>query len=202
MRTLLLGLLLCTGCGSSILATPNPPPVSAELTPNYVSSLQSLHHWGTRQVKVRFEALTEAQARDVERAMQLWNQALAGQAELVRTSDSDAQLSVSMTDPSSLDGAAGTATIQYEQGSGRLRTGRVLLSRALDESWLPVIAAHELGHALGIVGHSPHDEDIMYPAPAPRLWISERDRNTLLVAYRQRRSQAKPALPEGSWKLN
>lgn len=45
---------------------------------------------------------------------------------------------------------------------------------------------HELGHALGIWGHSPHQEDIMYYAQTRNIpTISPRDLNTLIRVYQQ-----------------
>lgn len=47
------------------------------------------------------------------------------------------------------------------------------------------VVLHEMGHALGLAGHSPHREDVMYPR-APRIataGLSLRDRKTLTLLY-------------------
>ena len=47
----------------------------------------------------------------------------------------------------------------------------------------PVIL-HELGHALGIAGHSPYSSDIMYPALNYNTRdLSDRDRGTIIKLY-------------------
>jgi len=43
---------------------------------------------------------------------------------------------------------------------------------------------HEMGHALGLAGHSPNKTDVMYPhSNAERRELSERDRATLRALY-------------------
>jgi predicted Zn-dependent protease len=44
---------------------------------------------------------------------------------------------------------------------------------------------HEIGHALGLHGHSPNPEDVMFPAATPATFttLSKRDVNTIRVVY-------------------
>ncbi len=44
------------------------------------------------------------------------------------------------------------------------------------------VVAHELGHALGILAHSPDPADLMYPTPY-RLFLTEDDRYTIQLLY-------------------
>jgi predicted Zn-dependent protease/Tfp pilus assembly protein PilF len=45
------------------------------------------------------------------------------------------------------------------------------------------ICLHEIGHALGLQGHSPTQGDIMYPSIGVQQGLSERDINTLTALY-------------------
>ncbi len=44
---------------------------------------------------------------------------------------------------------------------------------------------HEMGHALGMNGHSPNDHDVMFPSANMdgKVMLSERDRNTIRKLY-------------------
>lgn len=55
----------------------------------------------------------------------------------------------------------------------------------LNEQTLYAIALHEIGHALGLQGHSPNPGDMMYYAMGeqPVTQLSQRDRNTLTMLY-------------------
>ncbi len=45
-----------------------------------------------------------------------------------------------------------------------------------------ITMTHEIGHAIGIIAHSPHSEDVMFPNPVFD-GISDRDRLTAVVLY-------------------
>jgi len=55
---------------------------------------------------------------------------------------------------------------------------RVDITTTAAQAALDALVAHELGHAVGIGGHSPETSDVMYTRPSVRL-PSDRDRATL-----------------------
>ena len=64
------------------------------------------------------------------------------------------------------------------------------------------ICLHEVGHALGLQGHSPYKEDIMYPQLTVQDGISPRDLNTLKALYAKDSQKlilkAKPTIRQNS----
>lgn len=56
--------------------------------------------------------------------------------------------------------------------------------RTLSDKQLKAIALHEIGHALGLNGHSPYPGDIMYPSIQPGVYrLSTRDIQTIRGLY-------------------
>jgi TonB family protein len=53
----------------------------------------------------------------------------------------------------------------------------------LDDESMRIVCLHELGHALGIAGHSPYDDDIMYPMLNGTRKLSPRDIASIRKLY-------------------
>ncbi|MES2461718.1 MAG: matrixin family metalloprotease, partial [Armatimonadota bacterium] len=54
---------------------------------------------------------------------------------------------------------------------------------SIDRAQYVSTVTHEMGHALGMIGHSSDPNDIMYPTIGP-LEVSQKDINTVATLYR------------------
>jgi predicted Zn-dependent protease len=139
----------------------------------------------------------------VEHALDQW----AALVPIVRVSDPEAaQIRIERRRPPRRTDAVGRLRASHgraslvpehvlRQGQWRLEpTVTVLLGAAQRPQALQATALHELGHAIGLWGHSDLGEDAMaaVPGPQPVLVPSERDRATLRWLYGQPTSFGKP----------
>ena len=100
-------------------------------------------------------------------------------------------------------GRARTAQTRYsfyrstDETPPRLRHRMVIeIKPGLGEASLIATARHELGHALGIWGHSDNPLDSLYPSQTlDTLPLSQRDLKTLLLIYQQPTRLGWPLLP-------
>ncbi len=133
----------------------------------------------------------------VKNAFSNWQKALDGVLSFNFTGNiNNAQITVSMTDTLSTQGK----TSQYEAGLATIQAKNNVIYRAdiqllkinpstsqpLSESVVYSTALHEIGHAIGLQGHSPNDSDIMSAINyVGKKSLSARDVNTVLMLYRK-----------------
>lgn len=193
MRRLVLLALLALGCGD--ILTPSR-------TPRYVSDLAGeVFHWPSDYLPVRYFADTRGAMPTLLRtSLGVWeDQFLYGEFRGTLVADSAAadvivvwQDSVPPDVPpdttGALDACDGVTSFVIDSTGAMTEPIRVRLRVRLGftepqvAACLRRVAAHELGHTIGILTHSPATTDLMFGIPATET-PTRRDRNTAQVLY-------------------
>ena len=171
----ILVLPLFVGCGS----VTEPAPLNADLfSPNYVNNLNHGRQWSNPNITVH---LRSTAGRDLSSpfsaAKGSWEAQYGSLFTLTPSNSTEASVLVVLVPGGSLGGSTvGLTTITYRSSDARILNAEIELDSSLDETLLTQVLAHELGHALGIDGHSPYGDDVMFPQAHLPLAITERDR--------------------------
>jgi hypothetical protein len=197
---ILLLFLVCSvaGCGGGGGGGgSSTPPVVYE--PNYINSLESLNHWSFLPVKIYFALPAEWAAvypADLHVTATLsWNQASKQAFLSVVGTQAEADVVCSFVDTPPAEWSSNTIAItRYSVDTSRhlMVPGTVSVTcamrdrtgRSLGAQQMQTAIAHELGHVLGISGHSPNTDDLLYPTQQPGILTPQtRDLNTAMTAY-------------------
>ena len=202
-------LLATAACGSSPIAptatTPGPDPAPAacnanQYQPNYVAELNLLNtvkypSWPIRayieEPELTRRGYSDARrtfiVQAIMRGLSAWARRTDGKVgQVVATSDfSQATLTVVFRNQQ--DGQLGAVT--HESSGGAVRVSRMVLnvdyieSRVGADRLWEYTPAHEMGHALGIVGHPSSAQSIMAPFVGDFREPQLVDTNSILVKY-------------------
>lgn len=207
-RPATVALLLAVACSEPAAPRVDPPAYD----PTQLSGV--LYRWPTgRTIAVYSDPTAVPGGTDLgavtAAAMTAWKQALGGNEFAFRaaTSAADADVIVHASAAPRLVGLAGCAeppafaggvtffcpaadsalTLPLQVGTpGRVKVDIAInLSATSAANPLPALVTHELGHAVGIGGHSPLSPDVMYGSPAVST-PSARDIATLRWLVRQK----------------
>ncbi len=163
---------------------------------NYRVSLTNVLHWGHFPLKVAFARRMMSGSQDLDQlarnGFEQWTKATSGAVrfEIINNRE-DADIIVTYD---VLPARPGNGERLGQTGFTYNRS-RLLLTRATmhlnvwenmtrgDLMRFQNTAAHEFGHALGINGHSPDPDDLMYYSSSSSRGVTVRDVNTLSTAY-------------------
>jgi predicted Zn-dependent protease len=128
----------------------------------------------------------------VRQSIDDWDKATVGQIGLkIVDSVDDADITVNFVDDlhaPALRAEAGKAQLHgsmegVDSASVQLLTLSPFPDQLMTKDFMRMIAVHEIGHALGLTGHSPYEEDVMFPALSNQRGITSRDVATLYKLY-------------------
>ena len=168
------------------------PTSTASQLPNYQTSAISLRHWEKKSVAVYVDPAGDSMKDpkevmgSVARGLSLWNEKLGSAVNLTTTTHrEDADITLSFVAPGTLSGGAvGRTDVTYHLDDQVLTRACVRISSELPGDMLAQVSAHELGHALGIQGHSPDKHDLMYPYAHLPAEVTARDFGTMAISYK------------------
>lgn len=133
----------------------------------------------------------------VRRAMDIWTGVLNHQLSYVLVNSKDqADIQVTWTNTIDTQGRSGDGKTAYTAGLmlPHIRNEQIehmevklatfdIQGRPQDDNTIYAVAIHELGHSLGLMGHSENPQDIMYSKNQQIIQPSIRDSNTLRRLY-------------------
>ncbi len=154
---------------------------------NYINELSHYALWN-KSKKITVWVQPCEYSRTVYKAFQEWMIAAGGCVKFIDAKDKeDANITVSFVP--AIDGLKVGVTHQHTIGPYMVKADVRLRykdfnNRKISQEKMYAVAVHEIGHALGIMGHSSNRNDIMYPTTdVIGIHASNRDVNTIRTFY-------------------
>ena len=185
----LLFLTAAIGCGGGSNSATGGVCSATAYTPNYVTaSGMTLRKWNHLPIKVFFQTSTAIGSTTIEQHLRdgfnQWGTALSHNlwTEVISSAGADLVVQVQASAPQS---TLATTTVFFNSGSVIINsaTMTVFTWPSIPEANYQPTGCHEMGHALGIGGHSGSNLDIMYFTGNLSGLLTTPDLNTLRTCY-------------------
>jgi hypothetical protein len=199
---LLLGVLVvgCGGGGESLFGGEHP---SGD---NYASRMD-LTYWPSRPVRVAFAktgTYTSEREQVATASFQKWFQPTDGLVDFVVVDPEDNPNILVRFAAQAVEeepNVAGVTTLRIRDEA--IQSVTIDIGTGLSASDFAKTSTHEFGHAYGLTGgHSDLKTDIMYPYLTATTSVSQRDANTMELAYANRRGRVDPESPIVIWRIS
>ncbi len=188
------------GGGSAATLPGTPPPVNGgggapsggtgRFAPNYIDELQEVLHWETQDISIYIAPNNTPEITQmVQHAASLWATGAEQQIRFHLTDNAElADITLQMVPAGSLGATtSGRTKVVYHESLNhagwQMLEAEVAIDAGLERRQMFDTVVHELGHALGIDGHSSFDGDAMFAISEPPTEVTVRDANTLKTAY-------------------
>ncbi|MBC8104336.1 MAG: hypothetical protein H7Z41_17305 [Cytophagales bacterium] len=177
---------LLSGCGGgSGGGGGGAAPQTLSSASNYLGSINPAR-WQQRTVSFHIQPPSGEDTGVVETVrdgIEQWNPAVGDLVELQRQSGR-ADVEVEFVAPGSLGPSViGRSTWNLRSDTRVIISARILIDSGMPPRQMWECATHEAGHILGIEGHSPNPEDVMYFQVTGEDQITASDRNTARALY-------------------
>lgn len=177
--------------GAGTLAPASATP-TAPFLPSYVTSLTKPQHWAKKELAIWVEQ--GAETRPVETLWtqtleggKLWSDRLPDVVAFKRAKKAaDAQIIVRFvppTDPNVTGDRLGQTQVKFYEEDKELISAEIFIETGVPDHTLRSVIAHEIGHAMGVNGHSPDTNDLMYPIAYGPADVTLSDANAVAKIY-------------------
>ena len=159
--------------------------------PNAVNNNGKIMKWNKNVLYVYIEPCNSTKQKAVLSALYLYNNSFWGILQFKEVKNKDkADIAISFSKDIAYKGSvsgesAGVTKYTHDADNHLIRATITLSDKHLNTpAQIKQVTLHELGHAIGIAGHSLNSNDVMYPTTEGRGTLSRRDIETIKMIYK------------------